>query len=125
MEKAGEAGLVHAGTESLWRAPAADAADAELESAYGTIGRPIVVYGHIHYPYIRRVGPTTVVNSGSVGLPYDGDRRASYVLLDDYEPSIRRVEYDLDREVKALADAGVPHAAWVAKTLLTASPQMP
>ncbi|PYU18021.1 MAG: YfcE family phosphodiesterase, partial [Acidobacteria bacterium] len=39
-----------------------------------------------------------VANTGSVGLPYDGDRRAAYLLLDESEPSIRPVEYDVDRE---------------------------
>lgn len=27
------------------------------------------------------------------------------------------VEYDVDREIKALADCGLPHADWIAKTL--------
>jgi diadenosine tetraphosphatase ApaH/serine/threonine PP2A family protein phosphatase len=44
-----------------------------------------------------------VVNTGSVGLPYDGDRRASYLLIDDSKPEIRRVEYDMDRELGALS----------------------
>ena len=29
----------------------------------------------------------TVVNTGSVSLSYDGDRRAAYLLLDDLPPS--------------------------------------
>jgi diadenosine tetraphosphatase ApaH/serine/threonine PP2A family protein phosphatase len=66
-----------------------------------------------------------VANSGSVGLPYDGDRRASYLLLDESRPEIRRVEYDLDRELQALAVCGLPHADWVARMIESASPQMP
>jgi len=38
-------------------------------------GSAIAVYGHIHRPYIRRVGEMTVANSGSVSQSYDGDRR--------------------------------------------------
>ena len=71
----------------------------------------------------------TVINTGSVSLSYDGDRRAAYLLLDDVsdnaKPSIRRVEYDLDRELKALSVCGLPHSDWIAKTLSSASPQMP
>jgi hypothetical protein len=67
----------------------------------------------------------TVANTGSAGLPYDGDRRAAYLLLDDHQPLIRRLEYDLDAELKALAQSGLPHAAWIARTLSSASPQMP
>ena len=67
----------------------------------------------------------TVANSGSVSLSYDGDRRAAYLLLDDSKPSIRRVEYDVDKEIKALSDRRIPHADWIAKILASASPQMP
>src|SRR5205814_5340063 len=87
--------LVHASPESVWRAPAAEATDAQLESIYGPLGRPIAVYGHIHRPYIRciagtKMGEMLVANSGSVSLSYDGDRRASYLLLDGTSPTIRR-----------------------------------
>jgi len=117
--------LVHARPDTAWRAPLDSAADSELESAYAPLGRPLVVYGHIHRPYLRRISGVVVANSGSVGLPHDGDRRASYLVLDDGEPSIRRVEYDVDRELKALRSSGRPHAEWVARILETASPQMP
>jgi len=117
--------LVHARPDTAWRAPMDSAADSDLQSAYGPLGRPVVVYGHIHRPYVRRISGVVVANSGSVGLPHDGDRRASYLLLDDGEPSIRRVEYDVDRELKALRSSGLPHAEWVARILESASPQMP
>ena len=67
----------------------------------------------------------TVANSGSVGLSYDGDRRAAYLLLDGGKAAIRRVEYDVEREIKALHDGGFPHADWVAKMLESGRPQMP
>jgi predicted phosphodiesterase len=122
--------LVHASPESLWRAPTPEATDAELESVYGPLGQPIAVYAHIHRPYFRSVSSSQVrerlvVNTGSVSLLYDGDRRASYLLLDGSSPMIRRVEYDVDEEVKALSSSGLPHADWIARTLLAASPQMP
>jgi putative phosphoesterase len=117
--------LVHASPASPWRAPSPEAADAELESVYGPLGRAVAAYGHIHRPHVRSVAGLTVVNSGSVSLSYDGDPRASYLLLDDGKPQIRRVEYDVEAEVKALAASGLPHSGWVAKILRTASPQMP
>jgi predicted phosphodiesterase len=117
--------LVHARPESLWRAPAPEASDAELEPVYGPLGQPIAIYAHIHRCYIRSVSGMMVANTGSVGLPYDGDRRAAYLLLDESKPAIRRVEYDVDRELKALSACGLPHADWVAKILESASPQMP
>jgi predicted phosphodiesterase len=121
----GPAALVHASPASTWRAPAPEASDAELESVYSPLGRPIAVYAHIHRSYIRGVSRMTVINTGSVSLYYDGDRRAAYLLLDEDKPEIRRVEYDVGRELKALSRCGLPHADWVAKMLESASPQMP
>jgi predicted phosphodiesterase len=107
--------LVHASPESAWRAPAPEADDAEIERVYAPLGQPIAVYGHIHRSFIRRVGELTVVNTGSVSLSQDGDPRAAYLLLDGAEPVIRRVEYDIEKELEALKNSGLPHAEWVAR----------
>jgi putative phosphoesterase len=117
--------LVHASPGSTWRAPAAEASDAELDQVYRPLGQPVAVYAHIHRPFIRSVSGITVANTGSVGLSYDGDRRAAYLLLDGFEPTIRRVEYDIGRELKALSVCGLPHADWIGKMLVSAQPQMP
>jgi len=117
--------LAHASPESPWHAPQPEASDAELESVYESLGRPVAAYGHIHRSYIRNVRTMTVVNSGSVSLSYDGDPRASYLLLDDAKPQIRRVEYDVERELQALSGAHFPHSDWIAKILKSARPQMP
>jgi predicted phosphodiesterase len=126
----GPMALVHASPESVWRAPAHTASDAELESVYAPLGRPVAIYAHIHRPYIRSVSgmghsAMMLANTGSVSLSYDGDRRAAYLLLDDSQPAIRRVEYDVAKEIKALSTCTLPHANWVAKMLASASPQMP
>jgi predicted phosphodiesterase len=125
MQVHGPMALVHASPATTWRAPMPEATDRELESLYSPLGQPIVVYGHIHRSYVRSVPGVTVVNTGSVSLSHDGDRRAAYLLLDDGKPEIRRVEYDVDREIQALSARGLPHADWVARILQSASPQMP
>jgi predicted phosphodiesterase len=117
--------LVHASPDSVWRAPAPEASDAELESVYAPLGQPIAIYAHIHRSFIRNVGGMIVANTGSVSLSYDGDRRAAYLLLDGSKPAIRRVEYEVDKELKALSVCGLPHADWVAKILESGCPQMP
>ncbi len=121
----GSLALVHASPGSTWRAPAYGASEGELKSVYEQLGQPNVAYGHIHHPYIRNVSGMMIANTGSVSLSYDGDRRASYLLLDGSVATIRRVEYDVDRELKALSSSGVPHADWIARILITAAPQMP
>jgi putative phosphoesterase len=124
-QKHGSLSLIHASPESTWRAPGPDANDAEIESVYGPLGNSIVVYGHIHRPFVRSISGATVVNSGSVSLSYDGDPRAAYLLLDDSMPTVRRVDYDVEREIKGLAACGLPHGDWIARTLASASPEMP
>lgn len=126
----GSLALMHAAPESSWVSPTAQADDSEFEATYGSIAQPLVVYGHIHTPFIRRITNAeqkerVIANSGSVGLPYDGDRRAAYLLLEDSVPTIRRIEYDFDRELNVLSKCGLPYADWMKKTLQTALPQMP
>jgi len=120
--------LVHASPTSAWLAPAIDAPESDLIAAFKSLGKEVVAYGHTHLPGIRRLSasvPRLVLNSGSVGLPYDGDPRASYLVLDDDQPTIRRVEYDLDRELELLAACGLPGAAWTAKILRASALAMP
>ncbi len=117
--------LVHASPESLWRAPAPEGGDNELESVYRPLGRPVAVYAHIHRSFIRKVAEMSVVNTGSVSLSYDGDPRAAYLLLDDFRPEIRRVEYDVEREIQALSTSGLPHSDWTGKMLRNARFEMP
>ena len=94
------------------------ASDEELQSTYAPLGAPIVVYGHIHLPYVRRLPTMTVANTGSVSQSYDGDRRASYLVIDGESIAIRRVEYDVESEAKELLGSGLPHAEWLARILL-------
>jgi putative phosphoesterase len=124
-QNAGSVALVHASPASVWQAPNADAADSELDSLYQPLGQPIAVYAHIHHPFVRRMTTRVVANTGSVSLSYDGDCRASYMLVDDDGPVVRRVAYDLDRECRVLAQSGLPHANWVANTLCKAAFVMP
>lgn len=111
-------GLVHASPQDLWRAPMPAASDEELRRTYASLAAQIVVYGHIHCPYIRRLPDMTIANTGSVGQSYDGDRRASYLVIDGENITIRRVEYDVASEAKELLQSGLPHADWLSRILL-------
>jgi hypothetical protein len=52
----GEIGLVHASPESCWRSPVPTASDEELETVFAPLGKAVVAYGHVHHPFVRRVG---------------------------------------------------------------------
>ena len=105
--------VLHASVGTLWRAPS----EAEAGPAFEDLKVPLVVFGHLHRPFVSRGERATAVNAGSVGMPQDGDPRASYVLVDNGIPRIRRVEYDIDREAASLRRNRVPHATWIEKML--------
>jgi len=117
--------LVHASPESAWRSPSPEATDAELDAVYRPLSRPVAVYGHVHRSFVRNLPGLVVVNAGSVSLSFDGDPRASYLLLDGQKPVIRRVAYDVEKEIAAVEAARLPHAEMIARTLRKARPQMP
>jgi putative phosphoesterase len=108
--------LVHAAPGDLWRAPAPNAQDAELSAIYAPLRAPTAVYGHIHRPYTRSPEPgLTVANSGSVGMPWDGDPRASYLLVESNRSRVVRVEYDVEREAALLMRGRYPDAPRLAE----------
>ncbi len=120
-----EVALVHAVPGDTWQGVMPDAPDEELLRFYAPLGASLAVYCHIHRPYIRRLSGLAVANAGSVGLPYDGDPRSSYLIIEDGEPRIRRVEYDLDRHLADLKTSGYPTARWLAQQARTAKGGFP
>jgi predicted phosphodiesterase len=84
-----------------------------------------VAYGHIHLPYVRKTSKLIVGNAGSVGMPRDGDCRASYLLIDGEVATVQRVEDDIDREIRNLRLCGILHYEWIARILSTAEAKMP
>lgn len=70
----------------------------------------VLVLGHTHVQGHEVYDEGIVVNPGSVGQPRDGDPRAAYAVLDLDAMTVdeRRVPYDIDRVVHAVAEAGLP-----------------
>ncbi|MEF2278005.1 metallophosphoesterase family protein [Deinococcus sp. YIM 134068] len=82
--------------------------EAHLDTAFQNLRAGLVVCGHTHMQFDRRVGHTRVVNAGSVGMPY-GEPGASWVLLG---PGVefRRTDYDLLRAAARIRRTGYPEA---------------
>lgn len=113
--------LVHAVPGDTWKGVLPDTSDQELQEIYGPLGADVAVYCHIHRPFVRRVGRVTVANSGSVGLPFDGDVRSSYLIVEDGRPVIRRVAYDVERHVADVKRSGYPTSGWLIEQARTAA----
>lgn len=106
-----------------------------LMDAVRTVDQPVIVAAHTHRPMERTVGSGMrtwrILNGGSVGLPYNDDPRAQYLLLDgragDWQPTFRAVEYD--HEVlraafytSGMMDAVGPLGELHLRTAMTAQP---
>jgi putative phosphoesterase len=97
--------LVHATPRNpLFEYLGPDAPDDAWREALGPLAESTdyVFLGHTHLPFVRRIGRTTVVNPGSLGQPKDGDPRACYAVVDDWNVDFRRVGYDVERAVARL-----------------------
>jgi len=64
-----------------------------------------VVCGHIHVSF-DRPGPDgiEILNPGSVGMPWDGDHRAAYAVIEGDQIERRRVEYDWQASADAVRE---------------------
>ena len=85
----------------------------------------LLLCAHTHVPVDRIVAGRQVVNVGSVGLPFDGDPRASYALVHlvdggEYRIEMRRVAYDVEAVVDQLFAVAHPAAEVQACNLRTA-----
>lgn len=80
------------------------------EETLGRSGGDIVVMGHTHVPYVKRVGGGLVLNPGSVGQPRDGDPRGSFAVVDtgDLACEIVRFSYPVEAAAEAILSSGLP-----------------
>jgi len=85
-------------------------------------GAHLFVTAHTHIPHLRRLDETEVVNVGAVGLPGDGDGRASYGRFTwhphtGWQAKIARVSYDQKQTERDFHTTGflneVGTAAWM------------
>jgi putative phosphoesterase len=72
------------------------------------LGVPLVVCGHTHMPFDRKIGGVQVVNAGSVGMPF-GKPGADWLLLGP-EIELRHTEYDLNGAAERIGNTGYPKA---------------
>jgi len=83
----------------------------EIENHYKGIHADILITGHTHMPYVRKLKNKILINPGSVGEPRDGDPRAGFALLDTRTKQIElgRVEYDITETSLRLKKLNFPN----------------
>jgi len=115
--------LFHAAPHTNYLLILPSASKAELLAQRLTPQTDISAFGHCHRAFVRHVDDLTVINTGSVGLPFDGDPRPSYVIVEATGSSLKvqvvRVEYDPEPAIKAAQDRGMIGWEFFARTART------
>jgi predicted phosphodiesterase len=83
----------------------------------GDVAADVVVCGHTHVQYDRRVGATRLVNAGSVGMPYEGSPDARWALLGPDGIELVATPYDAATAYEELARTGFPLEEWLGPSL--------
>ncbi len=104
--------LYHAAPGSLHQYTWPWATPDELGRLRADEATQLVLFGHMHHPFVRSARGFTVVNVGSAGLPFDGDNRPSYAIIDMDDRhtavQIRRVPYEIEDAIARAGDLGMP-----------------
>lgn len=68
------------------------------------IAADVLVVGHTHTPFIRRVGRTLIVNPGSLGQPKTGRPLACYALYEDGMFALKEYKYPIEKTIGGIRE---------------------
>ena len=89
--------------------------DGVIAEALASARGRLVVAGHTHMQFDRRVANGRMVNAGSVGKPY-ADQPGAYWALLGPEVELRRTAYDFAAAASAVRESGIPQRdEWAAE----------
>ena len=91
--------------------------DIDLDPLLEDLVAEVLVFGHLHLPFVRRWERFKLANIGPVSMPADGDARARYAIFswntskEDWQLRRRVVEYDIAPEIAAFRRTRPPRTA--------------
>jgi putative phosphoesterase len=62
----------------------------------------VLVVGHTHTPFWRKVGDTIIMNPGSLGQPKTGRSHACYAVWEDGKISLEEYEYPAEETIRGI-----------------------
>jgi diadenosine tetraphosphatase ApaH/serine/threonine PP2A family protein phosphatase len=104
--------LVHVSPRKINEYLYEDRPQATLLRIEKVAGTDLLLFGHTHLPYKKKINNTLFINTASVGKPKDGDPRAGYVMLSIDEHvgvEFRRVPYDVEAATASIRTSGLPN----------------
>ena len=84
-----------------------------VAAAVADVSEEVVVCGHTHVQFDRRVAGKRLINAGSVGMPYEARPGAYWAVLGP-DVELRRTDYDLEAAAAAIRVSGFPDAGELA-----------
>lgn len=86
--------------------------DVAIRRFFNHLDAAACAFGHLHFPYRRRVGRMLIADVASAGIPRDGDLRPAYGVFTftpkGWRVQIRRVRYPVRKATQALTARRVP-----------------
>lgn len=102
--------VVHGSPDSAVEGLGPWTSEATLERHLRGVGERTLVCGHTHRPMIRELSSGSIVNIGSVGLPFNEDPRAQYAIFSFkqgvWHPELVGVDYDRAETLRRYASTG-------------------
>ena len=95
--------------------------ESRLRTLLNDVAQEAVVCGHTHMQFDRNVIGKHLINAGSVGMPYEGQPGAYWVLLGP-GVTFQRTTYDLDRAAEQIRATNYPGAEEFVRENVLASP---
>jgi predicted phosphodiesterase len=79
-----------------------------LAPMFEGVAEAVIVCGHTHHQFDRAVLVKRLLNAGSVGMPYEDEAAAYWLVLENGKPELRRTDYDVAAAVERLRASGFP-----------------
>ncbi|VEF49055.1 metallophosphoesterase [Bacillus freudenreichii] len=115
----------HATPDNLFETVSPSESNEILSERLMTKNADVYIYAHIHHSYIRFINGKCLINTGSVGLPFDGVKKPSYALVElregNLEASIVRVDYDMQAVINQIKESNYPNKDLMIHLLKNAS----
>lgn len=88
-----------------------DRPERSLERMFESAEADLILCGHTHLPYHRRIGDVHLINVGTAGRPRYADTRACYALIeisDSVRATFPRITYDFEAAAQAIEATELP-----------------
>lgn len=106
--------VVHANPRDFDQHIFPDMPEDDVRALIGGLDADVMVFGHLHIPFRRRIGSLRLFDVAACGLPRDGDRRAAWGSFawspqSGWRGTIHRTAYDHGTTALRMIESGMPN----------------